>query len=388
MESLTCSGCNHSKLTLFADLGIQPAANDLLDTPGTARNYPLQAYVCNKCFLVQLGHFMDEKTIFNEQYPYLSSHNPQTVNSAKQYVKAINEEFKPSSWMEIASNDGYLLQFVRDLTIPCIGIEPAAVVACKATQKGINVYPEFFNEAIARREGFQFDVITANNVLAHVPFIHDFIKGVKLCLTNNGIATFEFPWLLDLIRQCRFDTIYHEHFYYLSILALKPILERHGLQIFRANVLPNHGTSLRVFVCHENARIIEDTVNFILSVEKDWAMDKIHKYEGFQQAINNKRDKIYKMIKNMVSVAGYGAAAKTTVLLNYCGITKEMLPYVVDQNPNKQGKFIPGVNIPIVNIEHMKKDDPLYAVIFPWNIGSEITELLKKEIPGCQTTLI
>ena len=371
-----CRGCGKTKLTLFADLGHQPPSNKLLTKEQLSEpeiHYPLKAYVCNSCFLIQLGHQVDPKLLFDKNYPYFSSRNEQTVLSAKQYVAEMYQEFKPKSWLEIASNDGVLLENVKNLKVDHLGIEPCSSVARESLKKGINTKIDFFDGKSHLKYG-RFDLITANNVLAHIPDINDFIKGIKKSLSKKGVATFEFHWAMDMLTFVKFDTIYHEHYYYLSLIALIPLFKKHGLDIFRVYCLQTHGQSLRIFVCHEKTREIDDSIGFYLNGEIDNGLNLLSMYQDFQNKIKQKCDEFVLKHIHKIDAYGYhytpmsygvGAAAKATVMINYL---KLKLPFVVDETPHKIGKYIPGMHIPIVGPKALKGWNKSDAIIFPWNV--------------------
>jgi len=352
------------------------------------KKYPLCAYVCDNCFLVQLDEFEKPENIF-EDYAYFSSYSSTWLQHAENYVNMMIKRFgfdEKNMVVEIASNDGYLLQFFKEKNIPILGIEPAVNVAKVAKEKGIPTITKFFTVNIAnelRRDGKNADLILGNNVLAHVPNLNDFVQGLKILLKPTGIITLEFPHILQLIRKNQFDTIYHEHFSYFSLIAIEKIFPFHGLTVFDVEEIPTHGGSLRIYVKHSeyNDISINEKVNILLEKEKQSGLENISTYTNFIENV----EVIKKQLREFVigvrdsgkKIVCYGAAAKGNTLLNYCVIGNNFIDYAVDQNPFKQGLFLPGTHIPIKNPDEIQKTKPDYLLIMPWNLKNEIMEQMK-----------
>jgi len=381
-----CRFC-HSPLThTFVDLGLSPLCESYVsahELKGPEILYPLHSFVCAKCFLVQLPEHVAPQTIF-EEYAYFSSYSDSWLAHAKSYVNAISERLglnAQSLVVELASNDGYLLQYFLEMQIPVLGIEPAKNVARSAQEKGIRTVTEFFGAELARKlaaEGYQADLLLGNNVLAHVPDINDFVAGMKLLLKPDGVITMEFPHLIRLIEENQFDTIYHEHFSYLSFTTAEAIFQAHGLRPFAVEELPTHGGSLRIFACHaENtAREISGTVEELKAREASWGIDRLDRYEKFTDQVEATKRGILRFLiearEQQKTVAGYGAPGKGNTLLNYCGIRTDFLAYTVDRSTYKQGKFTPGTRIPIHPPERIRQTKPDFLFILPWNLKDEI----------------
>lgn len=383
---MKCRHC-HSPLTLpLVDLATSPPSNaylrtDQLDSP--ERWYPLRVLVCEHCWLVQTEDFTQADQLFDADYAYFSSFSDAWLKHAQAYVTTMINRFGLSAThrvVEIASNDGYLLQYVKAAGIPCYGIEPTASTAAAARAKGIESIERFFGTALADElstAGRQADLIAANNVLAHVPDINDFVAGFARLLTPAGVATFEFPHLLKLLEHCQFDTIYHEHFSYLSLTAVARIFEANGLQVFDVEEWPTHGGSLRVFAQRAGGpHDVSPAVTAMLARETQAGLTQRDAYHSFQaraEAIKNAFVSFLLECKARGErVAAYGAAAKGNTLINFAGIRADLLAYVVDRNPAKQGKFLPGSRIPIVSPEHLIADQPAWIVILPWNLRDEV----------------
>jgi len=388
---MRCRFCGNPLTHEFIDLASAPPSNSFLtkeqlNMPETF--YPLRLMVCEKCWLVQIDEYKKSGEIFNKDYPYFSSYSKTWLEHAKGYVEMITKKLglnANSLVMEIASNDGYLLQYFMEKHIPCLGIEPSASTARAARKRGIETLEEFFGVELAEKlsnEGNKPDLIVGNNVLAHVPNINDFVKGLKIILKPGGVITMEFPHLMCLVEGNQFDTIYHEHFSYFSLHTVNRIFSSHGLVLFDVEELSTHGGSLRIFARHkENAsRVIMPSVTALLEKEAAKGMLRLDYYLDFQ----NKADKVkYALLSFLVNqkkagkrVAAYGAAAKGNTLLNYCGVKKDLIDFVVDASPHKQGKFLPGSHIPVVAEEKIKSTKPDYVLILPWNIKDEIMEQL------------
>lgn len=395
---MKCRFCNQELSFLFADLGMSPLSNSFIkkiELEEKESFYPLHAYVCEECFLVQLGEFESPENIFRE-YAYFSSYSSSWLEHAKLYVDKITPILIQKPFVvEIASNDGYLLQYFKEIGIEVLGIEPAKNVADIARTKGIETISEFFGMNLADKLRNTYkksaDLIIGNNVLAHVPDINDFVEGMKLLLSSDGIITMEFPHLKKLVEYNQFDTIYHEHFSYLSLFTVKNIFEKHKLKIFDVEELSTHGGSLRIYATHlDNInRIISDNVVDILKGELDFGINSIEMYTNFNEKVKScKRELLSKLIeiknKNL-NIVAYGAAAKGNTLLNYCGIGKDFIDYVVDLNPNKQNKYLPGTHIFVGPPEKITETKPDYILILPWNLKNEIeTQLLYTRNWGCK----
>jgi SAM-dependent methyltransferase len=386
---VNCRHCQAALTLQLIDLGSSPPSNayltsEMLSAPETY--FPLRIMVCQSCWLVQTLDFAQAKELFSKDYAYFSSFSTTWLQHAENYVGQMVERFHitaDSHVVEIASNDGYLLQYVKARGIPCTGIEPTASTAGAAREKGIATIESFFGTEVGAKlaaEGKQADLMAANNVLAHVPDINDFLTGFTNLLKPDGVVTFEFPHLLQLLDQNQFDTIYHEHFSYLSLTALVKIFQTNGLKAFDVEEIPTHGGSLRVFAqrATTGGRPVEDCVAKILAYEADAGLSVASGYQGFQQRAEKIKDDFLSFLieakRQGKRVAGYGAAAKGNTLLNFAGCRPDLVSYVVDRNPAKQGKFMPGSRIPIVAEERLYADRPDYVVILPWNLRSEVIE--------------
>ena len=386
---MNCRHCNTELKDVFVDLGYSPISNDMLrseDLNQMEAYYPLKVYVCPNCYLVQLDEFKKAEEIFSQDYTYFSSYSKTWVKHTREYVEMMMERFffdENSLVTEIASNDGCLLKNFVDYNIPVLGVEPTANTAEKANEIGVRTIVEFFSTELAnkrfRDQGTRADLIIGNNVLAHVPDINDFVQGMKLALNKEGIITMEFPHLLNLVNDCQFDTIYHEHFSYLSLLAVKNIFEKFELTIFDVEEVSTHGGSLRIFGKHQNCtkHKVSDRVNELLSRERNEGLDNVNYYSGFMARVNKiKNDSLEFLIeasRNGKTVVGYGAASKGNTLINYCGIKGiDLIKFVVDASPYKQDKFLPGSHIPVVNESFIKEHKPDYVIILPWNLKDEI----------------
>jgi SAM-dependent methyltransferase len=382
-----CRFCDAALTRTFVDLGRSPLANSLLsaaDIDASEPTYPLHVYVCDRCMLVQVQEFAPAANIFTD-YLYFSSYSQLWLDHCRDYANRMVERYRlgaNSRVVEIASNDGYLLQYFQERGIGVLGVEPAANVAKAAQDKGIATEVAFFGVETAgrlRAAAISADLMTANNVLAHVPDLHDFVGGFKLLLKPAGTATFEFPHLLRLIEEKQFDTIYHEHFSYFSFHVVDKIFAKHGLRIYDVDALSTHGGSLRIFVCHDDAPFRRTgQVDEMIAIERAAGLDRIEGHAGFAHSvIDIKCDLLGFLIearKAGKSVAGYGAPAKGNTLLNYCGVGPELLAYTVDISPHKQGRYLPGVQIPIGGPERVFETKPDFLLILPWNIKEEIME--------------
>ena len=388
---MKCRHCQAELTFPFVGLGSAPPSNAYL-TQQTLRApekyFPLRVLVCTECWLVQTEDYSGANELFSADYAYFSSFSTTWLKHAEQYVADMAQRFalnKNSHIVEVAANDGYLLQYAKGLGIPCLGIEPTTSTADAARAKGIEIVEEFFGVKLARQladQGKQADLTAANNVLAHVPDINDFVAGFAILLKPEGVATFEFPHLLNLVEKNQFDTIYHEHYSYLSLVAVNAIFAANGLTVFDVEELPTHGGSLRVYAQRSDAgkRVVNARVAELLGHEIAAGMAAPVFYAGFQaKADQVKNDFLLFLLeakRTGKTVAGYGAAAKGNTLLNYAGVRPDLLPYVVDRNPAKQGKFLPGCRIPIVAEAHLKQNRPDYVVILPWNLRAEVVEQL------------
>ncbi len=388
---MKCRHCGVEVSFVLIDLGSAPPTNAYL-TKLTMRRpekwFPLKVFVCEKCWLVQAEAYSRAAELFNDEYAYFSSFSPFWLAHAEKYVNLMLKRFgitKKSFVVEVASNDGYLLQYVRQHQIPCLGIEPTASTASAARQKGIETIEDFFTVNLAERlaaQGRQADLMVGNNVLAHVPDINDFARGFSILLKPRGVVTFEFPHLMNLINDKQFDTIYHEHFSYLSFIAVDRILKDNGLTVFDVEDLPTHGGSLRIYAQRSDVlpHAVSENVHRFLEREAAVKMDRIEYYQGFQEQANKvKNDFLTFLIdarRQGKTVAGYGAAAKGNTLMNYAGVRPDLMAFVADRNPFKQGKFMPGSRIPIVDEAHLKQAKPDIVIILPWNLKDEIVNQL------------
>jgi len=383
----TCRFCAHPLRRTFVDLGMSPLCQTHiephdLDKPETF--YPLHARVCENCFLVQLEEFVAPQQIFGD-YAYFSSYSDSWVEHARRYVEAVSARFRlgPDSLvMEIASNDGYLLRHFVKRGVPCLGIEPAANVARVARENGIPTVVRFFGQEAAReiaQERGRPQLLLGNNVLAHVPDINDFVSGMKILLAPDGIVTMEFPHLMRLMMENQFDTIYHEHFSYLSFFVVERVFAHHGLVLFDVEELNTHGGSLRIFARHaeNDALAITPKVSELKAREREAGLDRLETYSLFEARVHEtKRSLLAFLIEARRSgkkVVGYGAPGKGNTLLNYCGIRTDFLDFTVDRSPHKQGRYTPGTRIPILHPDRIMEARPDYVLILPWNLADEIT---------------
>jgi SAM-dependent methyltransferase len=384
--TLNCRFCNEPVTNIFVDLGISPLSNAFLKKEmlnDVEKKFPLCVYVCDNCFLVQLPEFEKPENIF-EDYAYFSSYSSIWLEHAENYVDMMIKKFdfnEKSVVIEIASNDGYLLQFFKEKNIPILGIEPAVNVAKVAKEKGIPTITKFFGVNTAnelKKENKLSDLIIGNNVLAHVPNLNDFVEGLKILLKSTGIITLEFPHILQLIEKNQFDTIYHEHFSYLSLNTVKQIFEFHNIIIFDVEEIPTHGGSLRIYAKHKINKNFEikNSVNDLLEKEKEFGLLNLSFYLEFSRKVELVKKELIEFFNNTKQngkkIVCYGAAAKGNTLLNYCGIGKENIEYVVDINSYKQGLYLPGSHLHIKKPEEIKKDKPDFILILPWNIKEEI----------------
>ena len=390
MATKTCRFCATVLTHTFLDLGVSPLANSYLKEEQLNRMepfFPLHVYVCAKCLLVQLEEFSTPHDIFSD-YAYFSSFSDSWLAHAKAYADMITARFRldrTSKVVEIASNDGYLLQNFVARDIPVLGVEPAANVAEVANKKGINTTVAFFGEKTAvdiREDGWIADLIIGNNVLAHVPDLNDFVKGLKILLKPTGLITMEFPHLLQLMEQNQFDTIYHEHFSYFSFLAVEQVFARHGMRLFDVEEIPTHGGSLRIYACHDQdaSKPIGDRARELKSREETLGFGRLNHYRSFGPQVEETKHKLLSFLISAKQegkrIVGYGAPAKGNTLLNYCGVRTDLIDYTVDRSPHKQGYFLPGVHIPIYAPDRIRQTRPDYLLILPWNIREEVMQQL------------
>jgi 2-polyprenyl-3-methyl-5-hydroxy-6-metoxy-1,4-benzoquinol methylase len=381
--SHSCRSCSTLLQHTFCDLGKTPPSNSYLKSlTQRETSFPLHAYVCHHCFLVQLGQFQTPDEIFSD-YAYFSSFSNTWVEHGRKYTEEIVSRFSlnaKSFVIEIASNDGYLLQHFKANNIPILGIEPAKNVAQVAIGKGIPTLTKFFGRQTASElvsERKLADLIVGNNVLAHVPDLNDFVSGLKILLSKEGIITLEFPHLLQLISQNQFDTIYHEHFSYFSLISVEKVFVKHGLELFDVEQILTHGGSLRVYLQHAGGKqVIGTRVSDLKEEETSFGLHQMNTYQSFfkrtQELKKNVVEFLTELKKTGKKVVGYGAPAKGNTLLNYCGITTDLLPFTVDLSPHKQGHFLPGSKIPIYAPEKIYEHKPDYLLILPWNLKTEI----------------
>ena len=388
---MKCRHCGNRSFIPFADLQNCPPSNAMLTVERLAEPeayYPLVVEVCDSCFLAQVDEHKSASEIFNADYSYFSSFSRSWLEHAERYVAMASERFGLSSSsqvIEVASNDGYLLQYFQQRGVPVLGVEPTANTAEAAKAKGIPTLVDFFGKRLAEeRLAGTADLIIGNNVFAHVPDINDFAGGLKVALKPGGVITLEFPHLLRLLEQTQFDTIYHEHFSYLSLAVTERILGSQDLKIFDVEELATHGGSLRIFAAHagDGGRQRSPSVDAVLSAEEQAGMRDRQVYEQFQARIDAIRAEFLRFLLDQraagAKVVGYGAAAKGNTLLNYCGIKgNEMIRFVADLSPYKQGRFLPGSHIPVATPEQIDEEKPDFIVIFPWNLRDEVMDQLQ-----------
>jgi SAM-dependent methyltransferase len=385
-RTATCRFCRAGLRRTFVDLGMSPLCETYPSAAELDRGemyYPLHVHVCERCWLVQLEEYERPENIFSD-YPYFSSFSDSWLHHCEKFCMDVSRRFglnAGSFVTEVASNDGYLLQYFVQQGIPVLGIEPAANVAQAATEKSVPTLVRFFGKALAEElviNGRQADLVIGNNVLAQVPDLNDFVEGLRTLLKPDGVLTLEFPHLLRLITWNEFDTIYHEHFSYFSLLSTIKIMEAHGLRVFDVEELKSHGGSLRVFACHTECGIHSrmPNVDKVICDERDANLDRPEGYESFaRQVRQTKLDLVGFLLeaaRNGKRIAGYGAPGKSATLLHYCGIGKDLIEYTVDRSPYKQGRHLPGSHIPIYPPDHIQKTKPDYVVILPWNLKDEI----------------
>ena len=400
---MNCRHCNEFLDQVFCDLHTCPPSNSMINESSLNFQevyFPLKVFVCGKCWLVQVDELKKAESIFNEEYTYFSSYSSSWLKHAEDYTNYMIDRFgynQDSQVVEIASNDGYLLQYFKNKGIPVLGIEPTRNTAEVAKRKGIVSIVDFFGSKLATKKLQSFaDLILGNNVLAHVPDINDFVKGVKIALKPNGVNTFEFPHLCKLIQFNQFDTIYHEHFSYFSLTSVKSIFEKQGLEIFDVKELETHGGSLRVFSKHkeDKSKKVEDSVNLILNMEAKVGVSDIKYYNNFQKKVNIIKysflDFLLQKKNESKKVIGYGAAAKGNTLLNYSGIKgSDLISFIVDKSHHKQDKYLPGSRIPVKNEKEIIQYKPDYIIIFPWNLKDEVmAQLTYVKEWGCKFVVL
>lgn len=385
---MKCRHCGTPLTHTFLDLGFAPPSNAYLteaDLNKPEKYYPLKVKVCDQCWLVQTEDYAQADELFSPDYAYFSSTSSSWLAHAQRYAEQMTQRFElnaNSLVIEVASNDGYLLKNFVAAGIPCLGVEPTASTAAAAEMLGIPVLREFFGEVLGKRlaaEGRQADLIAGNNVYAHVPDINDFTRGLKAALKPSGTITLEFPHLMQLLEHTQFDTVYHEHFSYLSLYTVSRIFQRAGLRIWDVQELPTHGGSLRIYGCHQDdQRPTEHAVETLLRVEAEAGLQTLAPYTAFQARADKVKDDLLDYLIQQKragkKVAAYGAAAKGNTLLNYAGVKPDLLPLVCDAASAKQGKFMPGSHIPILSPNALAKSTPNLLLILPWNIADEVKQ--------------
>lgn len=402
---MKCRHCGSELELPFLDLGSAPPSNAYLTEAGLRAPetwFPLRLLTCTTCWLVQTEDHAGREALFTDDYAYFSSFSTSWLAHARRYVDAMTARFglgADSHVVEIAANDGYLLQYVREAGIPCLGVEPTASTAAAAREKGIAIIERFFGEALADEmvaAGQAADLTAANNVLAHVPDINDFVTGFTRLLKPAGVSTFEFPHLLRMVQENQFDTAYHEHYSYLSLTAVRTIFADNGLSVFDVEELPTHGGSLRVYAQRADTgpHALSPRVAAVLAAEVEAGLLTADFYTSFQKRAERVKDDLVAFLieakRQGRRVGAYGAAAKGNTLMNFAGIRPDLLPYVVDRNPAKSGKYMPGSRIPIVEEAHLQADKPDYIVILPWNLREEVAAQLSYAASwgGCFVTAV
>ncbi len=388
MTHTTCRFCDTPLEHTFLDLGMSPLSNAYLSADQLLHMepfYPLRVFVCHNCFLVQLPAFTSSEAIFSD-YAYFSSYSDSWLEHCRGYVNDVVQRYQldtQSQVVEIASNDGYLLRYFRPLGVPVLGIEPAQNVAQVAIEAGIETVVDFFGRQLAtllKDQNRQADLLIGNNVLAHVPNLNDFVAGLSILLAPNGVITMEFPHLMQLMAENQYDTIYHEHFSYYSLLTVQRVFQAHGLTIFDVEKLQTHGGSLRIHACHQDCGQFPPTnrCSDLLQAERDFGLGSIEGYRDFAEKVHSSKRQLLEFLINCrrrgEKVVGYGAPAKGNTLLNYCGVREDLLPFTVDRSPHKQGRYLPGTHIPIYPVEQIEQTRPDYVLILPWNLKTEIMQ--------------
>ena len=390
---LSCRFCKRTLTQTFVDLGLSPIANDYIpfeEREASEVFYPLHVYVCARCSLVQLPAHRTEREIFTYEYAYFSSYSTSWLTHAKKYVEMMCKRFKfdkTKRVIEIASNDGYLLQYFKEKGIPVLGIEPTKNTAKVAKEKGIPTMIKFFGRDTAKelaKKGKKADLLIGNNVLAHVPDLNDFVGGMKMILKSNGIITMEFPHLLKLMQKSQFDTIYHEHYSYFSLMTVRKVFAKHGLTVFDVKEFPTHGGSLRIFARHSenNALPINKNVRRLIRKETVYGLNRQETYKIFSAKVRRIKQSFLEFLidakRKGKTIVGYGAPAKGNTFLNYCGVRTDFIEYTVDASPYKQDHFLPGVRIPVYAPKKITQTRPDYVVILPWNIKKEVMEQMRE----------
>lgn len=387
-----CRFCSAPVQHSVCDLGMHPLCENFLtaeqlDQPEAF--YPLHAYVCDQCFLIQVKDYVAGTEIFQGEYAYFSSFSDSWLEHCSRYVDMITERIdlnEDSLVVELASNDGYLLQYFVHMDIPCLGIEPADNVAKAAEEKGVPTRVLYFGSKVAqqlRAEGMRPNLMIANNVLAHVPDLNDFVAGIKLLLADDGVLTVEFPHVLRTLEQNQFDQIYQEHYCYFSLLTLQKVFSHHGMTVFDVDELPTHGGSLRIHVRHadDDTKPITTAVTDIHDLEVATGLTNISTYTAFAEQVKETKRKVLEFLikakRDGKSVVGYGAPGKGNTMLNYCGVREDFIDYVVDRNPYKHGRYLPGSHIPIFDTDRIAETRPDYILILPWNLKHEISQQLE-----------
>jgi len=385
-----CRFCGNPLIHSIVDLGMQPLSESYVTSEqlnGMEAFYPIQAFVCDHCFLVQVPEIVSGEAIYS-YYAYFSSYSDSWLQHVQEYTEMIVDRLslnKEDHVVEIASNDGYLLQYFMAKGIRILGVEPAANIAEVAVQKGIPTVVKFFGQAAAKDlidDGIRADLLIGNNVLAHVPDLNDFVKGLKIILQSDGVITMEFSHLMRLIEGNQFDQIYQEHYSYFSFFTVQKIFAAHGLTIFDVEELPTHGGSLRIYARHteDNSRPVASSVPILLEQEIAAGFTQVKTYQAFSERVKETKRKLLEFLiqakREGKQIVSYGAPAKGTTLLNYCGIREDFIDYTVDRNTYKQGKFLPGIHIPILAPEKIAETRPDYILILPWNLKDEIMQQL------------
>ncbi len=391
---MRCRHCNTDLKHVFVDLINCPPSNSMLKPEQLIEPepyYPLKIFTCPNCLLVQVDEMKKAEAIFDSEYTYFSSYSKSWLEHSKNYVEMMIKRFgynQNSQIIEIASNDGYLLQYFKENSVPVLGVDPTANTAAVAIEKGIDTIIDFFGADFAQnqlvKKGIKGDLILGNNVLAHVPDINDFVTGVKIALKPDGVNTFEFPHLMRLVEECQFDTIYHEHFSYLSFHAVKRIFENQGLEMFDVDELSTHGGSLRIFTKHieDKTKQISPNVSDLLHREKEAGMTSMEYYNNFQERVDRIKYAVWEFLikthREGKKVIAYGAAAKGNTLLNYCGVKgDDLIQFAVDASPHKQNRYLPASHILVRDLDSIAEYKPDYVIILPWNLKKEIGEQLK-----------